>query len=179
MKLEAITIGEYLHLSEVERETYDFAVKYSVQAEARDVLKFGDITKKLFGEVKDWQQLFSEQDCFVKFLTKFDDKLLSLNVFDFFAFYRYVEKEVIRVSEIESILLGHDPSADEVAAGIDRFNKFGVSLQIDNLAKGNVWKWDKIRSLDYEYCLLKLAMDKAGNDFARDYQTILNSKTNG
>ena len=179
MKLPFITIGEYLHLDNEERKDYDFAIRYSEQSEAKDLLLFGDITKKTFGEVKDWQQLFTEKDYFVKFLTKFDEKLLTLDVFGFFAFYRYVESEVVRVSEVESILLSHEPTADEVAAGIDRFNKFGVALQIDNLAKGDVTKWEAIKQMPYEHCLLKLAIDKNSNDFQRDYQNLILNKRNG
>jgi len=179
MKLPFITIGEYLHLDSEERKNYDFAIRYSKQSEPKDILLFGDITKKTFGEVKDWQQLFSDKECFVKFLTMFDEKLLTLDVFSFFAFYRYVESEVVRVSEVESILLSHEPTADEVAAGIDRFNKFGVALQIDNLAKGDVTKWEAIKQMPYEHCLLKLAIDKNSNDFQRDYQNLILNKRNG
>jgi hypothetical protein len=176
MKLPFITIGEYCQLTNDERKDYDFAIKYSEQSEAKDVLLFGDITKKTFGEVKDWQQLFSDKESFVKFLTMFDEKLLTLDVFSFFAFYRYVESEVVRVSEIEQKLLSHEPTADEVAAGIDRFNKFGVAIQIDNLAKGDITKWEAIRKMPYEHCLLKLVMDKTANDFTRDYQELMLKK---
>jgi len=176
MKLESITIGEYCQLDEDEREVYDFAVKYSVQSEPRDVLSFGDITKKTFGEVKDWQQRFSSQDAFVKFLTHFEEKCLSLDVFSFFAFYRYVQSEVERVSLIESQLLAHEPTAEEQAAGLERFAKLGVGIQIDNLAKGKVWMYETIRALPYEECLFKLVLDKTNNDFQIDYQKVLNNK---
>ena len=180
MKLPFITIGEYCQLDNEERKDYDFAIRYSTQAEAKDLLLFGDITKKKFGEVKDWQQLYSEKDFFVKFLTLFDEKILTLDVFSFFAFYRYVESEINRVNEIEYNLLKHEATADEVAAGIDRFNQFGVLLQIDNLAKGNVLEWDNIKNLPYEYALAKLCIDKNSNDFQRDYQQIiLNKQRNG
>ena len=180
MKLPFITIGEYCQLTNEERKDYDFAIKYSEQSEAKDILLFGYITKKTFGEVKDWQQLFTDKESFVKFLTMFDEKLLTLDVFSFFAFYRYVESEVVRASEIEQKLLSHEPTADEVAAGIDRFNKFGVLIQIDNLAKGDPLKWDAVKQMPYEYGLAKLAMDKTSNDFQRDYQElILKKQKNG
>ena len=176
MKLPFITIGEYCQLNNEDRKDYDFAIKYSTQSEAKDILLFGYITKKTFGEVKDWQQLFSENESFVKFLTMFDEKLLTLDVFSFFAFYRYVESEVVRVSEIEQKLLSHEPTADEVASGIDRFNIFGVAIQIDNLAKGDITNWEVIRKMPYEHCLLKLVMDKTANDFTRDYQELMIKK---
>ena len=176
MKLPFITIGEYCQLTNEERKDYDFAIKYSTQSEAKDILLFGDITKKTFGEVKDWQQLFSDKESFVKFLTMFDEKLLTLDVFSFFAFYRYVESEVVRVSEIEQKLLSHEPTADEVAAGIDRFNVFGVAIQINNLANNQVWMWDTVKALPYEYGLLQLSLGKTSNDFQRDYQELMIKK---
>ena len=176
MRLQFITIGEYCQMAESDRVDYDFAIRYSEQAEPKDLLFFGDIIKKTFGEVKDWQQLFADKEYFIKFLAMFDEKLLLLDVFSFFAFYRYVESEVIRVSDIERKLLSHEPTADEVAAGLDRFNIFGVVIQIDNLAKGDILKWDKVRELPYEYCLIKLSLDKASNDFQKNYQELMNNK---
>lgn len=176
MKLESITIGQYCHLDEEQREIYDFAVKYSVQSEPRDVLNFGDITKKTFGEVKDWQQRFTEKDIFVKFITIFEKECLTLDVFDFFAFFNYVKSEVERVSTIEHQLLAYEPTPEEEAAGLERFAKLGVGIQIDKLAQGKVWKYNKVRSLPYEEGLFKLVLDKTNSDFQRDYQRILNAK---
>ena len=177
MKLKSINIGEYLHLSEDDKEAYDFALNYSLQAEARDLLSFGDITNKLFGEVKDWQQRFTESDVFVKFLTIYYPDSIKLNVFDFFAAYRFIENEVIRISEIETKLLKHEPSPEEEAAGLERFAQLGVGIQIDSLAKGQVWMYETIRALPYKECLFKMVLDKTNNDYQRDYQKVLMNKS--
>jgi len=176
MQLEAINIGEYLHLDPEQKEAYDFAVKYSKQCEPKDLLNFGDITKKTFGEVKEFQTMISSKDFFVKFLTYFDSKVISLNVFDFFAFYNYFIKEVEKVSLIENELLKHTPTHEEELAGLERFEKFGVGIQVDNLAKGQVWMYDTINKLAYEDCLFKMVLDKTSNDYQRDYQNILMRK---
>ena len=177
MKLNSINIGEYLHLSEEEKEMYDFALKYSEQAEARDVLNFGDITEKNFGEVKDWQQRFTESDVFVKFLTIYYPDSIKLNVFDFFAAYRFIENEVIRISEKEAKRLKHEPSPEEEAAGLERFSQLGVGIQIDSLAMGQVWMYETIRSLPYKECFFKLVLDKINNDYERDYQKVIMNKS--
>lgn len=177
MQLNSINIGEYLHLSEEERESYDFAIKYSEQAEARDILAFGDLTDKTFGEVKDWQQRFSEQDVFVKFLTNYYPESVGFDVFKFFAAFRFVEGEVLRVAEIEAKLLHHEPSIEEEAAGLERFAKLGVGIQIDSLAKGQVWMYETVRQMPYKECLFKMVLDKTNNDYQNEFQKVLLNKS--
>ncbi len=180
MELPSINIGEYLHISDPElKDKYDFAIKYSKQSEAKDILCFGDLTKKTFGEVKDLQQQFSEKDYFVKFITQCE-KLLYLDVFTFFAYYNYVINEVSRVNSIESQLLGHEANGDEINANIDKLNEMGVGIQIDTLALGQVWMYETIRGMNYEDCLYKLVLEKRRSDYQRDYQNImLNKSKNG
>lgn len=175
MQLESINIGEYLHLDPDKKEAYDFAVKYSKQCEPKDILNFGDIADKKFGEVKNFQTMVSSKDFFVKFLTYFDTKVIYLNVFDFFAFYNYFIKEVDRINLAESSL-AHKPTHEEEIAGIERFEKFGVGIQVDNLAMGQVWMYDTINNLPYKDCFFKLSYDKTSNDYQRDYQNILMRK---
>ena len=177
MKLNSINIGEYLHLSEEDKEEYDFALSYSVQAEARDVLSFGDITDKTFGEVKDWQQRFTEPDVFVKFLTNYYPQSINFDVFTFFAAYRFIENEVIRISEVENKLLKHEPSPEEEAAGLERFSQLGVGIQIHSLAHNQTWMRETVRQLPYKECLWTLVYDKTCSDYQRDYQKILMNKS--
>ena len=177
MQLDSINIGEYLHLSEEERESYDFAIKYSLQAEPRDVLNFGDLTDKTFGEVKDWQQRFSEQDVFVKFLTNYYPEAIEFDVFKFFAAFRFVEGEVLRVSELEAKLLYHEPTVEEEAAGIDRFSRLGVGIQIHSLAHNQTWMRETVRQLPYKECLWTLVYDKTCNDYQNEFQKVLLNKS--
>jgi len=176
MKLENITIGQYL--ASEDTEEYDFALKYADQAQARDVFGYGDMTKKKFGDVKDDQYLFAKPDALPKFVNKYGaDKLQGLNVFDFFAFYRYIGSQVERINNIENALLSHSATEDEQAAGLERFGKYSPVLQIDSLAGGDILKYQAVRELVYEDCLTKLALDKDRNDYQKDYQHIIARKT--
>jgi len=171
MKLPNIKLAEYLALDD--RIDYDFAIRYSKQCEARDVLSFGDMTKQSFGDVKDYQYLFTKDDCLNRFIDKYGAKRLKrLNVFDFFAFFRYMAEQVSRINRIENELLSHAPSGDEEQAGLDRFNRFGNMIQVDNLAQGKIWLYSTVRSIIYEDALFKLSLDKERADYQKDLQKI-------
>lgn len=175
MKIENITIAEYLALED--KEQYNFALKYAEEAQARDVLAFGDLVKKTFGEVKDYQYLFTKEDYIVRFVNLYGaEKLSHLSVFEFFAFIRYVCQQVERVTEIENKLLSHMPSNEEVDAGLDRFNKYGSFSQLNSLANGNILNFAEIRKLPYEDALTKLAYDKDVNEYQKDLNKVLTRK---
>ena len=175
MKLRNISIAEYIALDD--STEYDFAIKYALEAQAKDVMRFGDMTTKPFGLVKDYQYIFSKPNSLSKFVTKYGaKKLQGLSVFKFFAFFRYMVEQVERINKIENVLLSHTPGDDEVAAGLDRFNKFSSILQLDSLANGSLLDYSKIRALPYEDCLTKLALDKERNDYQKDYQNIMSRK---
>ena len=166
MKLRNITLSQFLILEGEELEQYRFALMYAKETQPRDVLGFGDITKKSLGDVKDYQYLFTKEDAISRFIEKYGcESLKLLSVFDFFAFYRYVSEQVERVNTIENALLSHDPSPDEMEAGLDGFAKFSAIIQIDNLAGGDVLKYNAIRALVYEDALTKLALDKEKSDY--------------
>jgi len=177
MKLSNITLAEYIALGADESEKYNFALKYAKESEARDVLGFGNITKKPFGDVKDYQYLYGKEDTLKRFIEKYGcDSLKLLSVFDFFAFYRYVCSEIERVNVIENQLLSHDPSPEEVEAGLEGFGRFSPIIQIDNLAGGDVLKYNDVRALVYEDALTKLALDKEKSDYQRRLTKVITRK---
>lgn len=178
MKLKNITVLEFCLLDEAERGTYEFAIKYSDITKAKDIFKIGDLTKKTFGEVKDYQTIASSKDAIIKF-TELLPESLNMNIFDYISGLNYIFEEVDRVNKIEQKLLSHEPTIEEVSAGIDRFAQLGVGIQIDNLAHGKVWLYETIRNLKYEDCLFKLLLEKLNNDYKKDYYKIITQKNNG
>lgn len=179
MKLRNITLAEFISLDSEQAEDYIFALKYCKESEPRDVLGFGDITKKPFGEVKDWQYLVSRPNAIDQAIKNIGyESIKLLSVFEFFAHYRYICSEVERVNVIENELLSYDPTPEEMEAGLDVFGKFSPILQIDSLAAGDVLKYNAIRQLPYEDALTKLALDKERNDYQRRFNKILTRKKN-
>lgn len=175
MRLPNITIAEYIAIED--KEEYDFALKYAEEAQSRDVLGYGDMTKKSFGEVKDYQYLFQKPDCLIRFVEKYGhDKLQNLSVFDFFAFFRYITGQIERITKIENQLLSYNSSADEAAAGLDRFAKYGNFSQLNSLAGGSILNFEAVRNIVYEDALTKLAYDKDMNEYQKDYMNVINRK---
>lgn len=175
MKLRKISFAEYISLED--HSEYDFAIQYADEVKPADVLKFGELTKHSFGEVKDLQYLFQKDDSLFRFVKYMNaDELGSLSVFDFFAFFKYISAQVGRVNEIENKLLSHYPSQDEEEAGLERFAKFSSLIQVDSLAGGKIYLYEKIRSMLYEDCLMKLSLDKERSDFQRDLQNVMKRK---
>lgn len=179
MKLRNITLVEFISLDSEQAEDYIFALKYCKESEPRDVLGFGDITKKTFGDVKDLQYILTKSDAIDRIMKNIGYESIKLmSVFDFFACYRYICSEIERVNTIENELLSHDPTPEEVEAGLEGFGRFSSILQIDSLAGGDVLKYKDVRALAYEDGLTKLALDKERNEYQRRFNKILTRKRN-
>ena len=177
MKLKNIKLVEFIALTHEEAEQYIFALTYSKEAEPRDVLQFGDITKKTFGEVKDWQYIVTKPDAIEQTIKNIGyESIKLLSVFDFFAGYRYICSEVERVNIIENELLSYEPTPEEIEAGLDVFGKFSPILQIDSLAGGDILRYNDVRNIPYEDGLTKLALDKERNDYQRRFNKIISRK---
>ena len=77
----------------------------------------------------------------------------------------FLKTEVEELNKLESEALGGSVSEIQKAAGIDRFEKYGPSLQIDSLAAGKVWKWEAVKKLDYWDCFLKLRLETERDEY--------------
>ncbi|MDD3645502.1 MAG: hypothetical protein PHR19_08255 [Bacteroidales bacterium] len=179
-----ISLIQYINSPDHIKEEYDIALMYSNYAtEPRDTLKIGPLTSQTFGKVKDIQTMYIKglwlKDT-INLLSELTGKALkeivSISVFDFFAQKAYLDAEIRRIVDTEGKLLAYTPTMEEEAAGLDRFNKFGVALQLDSLAGGDVLKWEEVRALPYEIAILKLVIDKTKNDYSKDLNDIIKAK---
>ncbi len=184
MKFLNISLIKYINSPNEVKDEYELALKYSDYSNRPvDNIGIGRLDSKTFGVVKDLQQQAKQGFClkeyidtFVQLSGKSIKEIVSIPVFDFFATKTYLDTEIIRINETEEKLLSHDSTFEEQAAGLDRFAKFGVSLQIDSLAGGDVTKWEAVRALPYEVAFLKLLMDKTKADFSKDYNDIMSKR---
>jgi len=140
-------------------EQLEFALKYSNSSKAKDGYKCGELVKRSFYEVKELQRLFSSDDNFFE-LIKFVIELFNIPknppLFDFFAFINFLKSEIEKVNDIEVNLIS------EVQSDIDPalFEPFGYLIQIDELAKGDILNYERIKALPYEVCFTKLLYEK-------------------
>jgi hypothetical protein len=178
MKLKAITYKEYKELPVELQGAYNFAFHYSHECEAKDTINFGKLHKKTFGEVKDIQETIrnsdaTKNDLFETIYCFFEKYFVTLNVFDYCAFFYYIVQEVESICKIESVALNVELDQVSTEAGVEVFEKFGALLQIDKLAGGDVTKYDTIRSMPYEYCLTKLALNATEYNYNKRRNEII------
>jgi hypothetical protein len=171
MKLANISFLEYYNLKD--RDDYNFALKYA-EIKERDLLNIGLFTSLSFGFVKDVQTEFNTNGFipwneffqFIHDLTGIHkNKLAIKKLFDLHAFRLYFYKQVEYINELEKNNLGHTSDPDEMAAGIEDFGKYGAFIQFDNLAKGDVLKYDQVRQIEYNVCFTKLLLDAERLEF--------------
>lgn len=169
--LKNITFDEYLCLEN--RDEYDFAIKYAIPfLESKDILNIGDFMQLEFGLIKDLQQDMSK-DMDWKKLTEYM-VLISGKPIEFFCklsllnvclFKNRIISELKRIIEIENIALHYDPTDEEIAAGIDSFNVFGVYSQLLFIAGNNPLNIEHVRKMKYEEAFVYMVYQKTKNDF--------------
>lgn len=168
-------LSEFLNIAnskdEEQKDAAFFAVKYSRKSKARDVYGIGKLTEKTFYEVKEIQRVFSSSfeesiNVAIDLCTERDP-----DVFDFFAHYNYIRKEIEQVNEREQSL-SYDPTKEEEAAGIGAFGKFGYFGQIRSIAKQYGWKLEYVKELPYPTAFTILLYDKEDADFNRRLMEI-------
>ena len=170
-------LSEFLNIAnskdDEQKEAAFFAVKYSRKSKARDVFGFGKLTARTFYEVKEIQRVFSSSfeesiNVAIDLCTERDP-----DVFDFFAHYNYIRNEIEQVNEREQ-LLSYEPTAEEEAAGIEAFGKFGYFGQIRSIAKQYGWTLEYVKALPYSTAFTILLYDKEEADFNKRLIKIRN-----
>lgn len=133
-----------------------------------------DIMQWPYGKVKELQIMFNEeitmrdipQILAFGFSTKKDGKVIDRRPEQYikekwhkvFQYYNHLVAEMKRILEREEIL-AYEPEADQVEAGIERINQFGVLATIDTLASGNVLLYDEIEAKPYYLIFAKLHLE--------------------
>jgi hypothetical protein len=133
-----------------------------------------DIMNWPYGKVKELQMMFQgeitmgdiPQLLAFGFSTRVDGKAKDRTPEEFiktkwhkvFQYYNHLTSELKRVIEREEIL-AYEPEADQVEAGIERINQFGVLATIDTLAQGNVLLYDEIEAKPYYLIFAKLHLE--------------------
>jgi len=185
IELDDITLKEYFELED--KEAYDFAIKYSKELynSPIDIFNAGDFTEMEFGLIKDLQYDFENGLTWMKLLEYISQisgkdikQIVQFRLLSICRFRNYLTDEIKRINEIEIKLLGHDPSPEEVQAGISEFNKFGSYGQIRKLAMDDVTKIKEVKKIKYSTCLMELYYQKTANEFQEAYYNIKYPKPN-
>lgn len=96
---------------------------------------------------------------------------------DAYAIAANYSEQLTAVCKMEADTLNKPPSNEQVAAGINMYNEFGVMNTIRALAKGDVLKVDEVLQRDYNTVYLWLKMAKVDSQYTDNYNAVLARKT--
>lgn len=181
--LKNIPFDEYLCLAD--RSEYDFAIDYAYKfKESKDIFNVGSFTQVQFGIIKDLQYdmaqgiLWDKMLEYMMLLTGKDIKeFCKLKLIDIIRFKNYIVDSVTEIARIESIALAYEPTDEEIAAGIESLNVYGVYNQLLSIALGDPLKIADVRKMKYEDAFVFLCNQKAKSDFERRLMELRNKPT--
>jgi hypothetical protein len=168
INVKDITFTEYMNLKD--KSEYDCYLEY---LKAEDIFCIGNFTDLSFGFVKDmqeyvncneltWNVYFKELHNLKNISAK---KLGSMSFFKIYKSLLYIIEQISSINKLESENLGHNPSSEEMQAGIEVFNKYKAFIQFDTLTRGDITKIEAIRKIEYNVCFTKLMYDADKNQF--------------
>jgi len=110
---------------------------------------------------------------YMMLLTGKDTKeFCKLKLIDIIRFKNYIVDSITEIARIESIALAYEPTDEEIAAGIESLNIYGVYNQLLSIALGDPLKIADVRKMKYEEAFVFLCNQKAKSDFERRLMEI-------
>lgn len=95
---------------------------------------------------------------------------------ELFSFVLWVKDSLEAIFNLEKEYLSNEPDADSINAGIRDFDELGEINTIDNLAGGDILKWEEVKRLPYHQVFDKLRKNTIENKFNKRYQKIIAEK---
>lgn len=158
------------------------------------ILRFGKASDKIgkwkskplielpFGLIKiDIPELLRKgkaEDIVIKILKhQYSDFELNYTQGEIIAFVLWVKNQIEFINKIENAYLHSEPEPELISSGVHLLDEFGVMVTIDNLAGGDILKYDKIKALPYFEVYQKLKMDKVHNEIKNRYEKIIIEKS--
>lgn len=173
--LPNIPYRDYYMLSGDEKHQYNAALRHGT-FEPVDIFEIGDYTELTFGRIKDIQfelntvgiswDFIMDQIAAIKSIEIKD--VAASGIFHLQQARMHMRDAIDFISNMEAANLGHRPSPEEVAAGIDMFEEFGVYSQYRTLTKGDLTKIDAIEKLPYNLCFTELKYLAKENIFIKN-----------
>ena len=80
------------------------------------------------------------------------------------------------IAEAEAIHLKSTPTSEQLRAGLNMFDEFGIMNTVDSLASGNILNYDKVLKIDYNTVFIKLKMLKFASQYKENYAKIMSKK---
>ena len=167
-----IPYGIYETLSENDRFQIDFIIEYG-NIESKDYFSSIPLEEREFEFVKEMMQYFDDGkfDEIVKMLfglPEYDVKTISMApAWKVIVTLKFITGKIAKLSTIENKMLtplNPDGKYDDYLAQVD-FSMFNTEyIQVRDLAGGDILKFDEIRKLPYNKCLVELIYKQKQSD---------------
>lgn len=102
-----------------------------------------------------------------------DVNLNAVSGNDYMAFLLWIKSQLEFIFAIELNYLSTDPDPKMVAAGLHKLNELGELPVLDQLAQGDILKYDLIEALPYFKVYEKLKLDKITGEISKSYEEII------
>jgi len=81
-----------------------------------------------------------------------------------------------KILDDEAATLTAKPDQDQITAGVDMFQQFGVMNTVKALANNDVTKYAEVLEIEYNTVFVHMRMNKVQNDFNDNYSKVLEQK---
>lgn len=145
-------------LSLINQSDFNFLVKNGKRSSKILNFDFESVIYFKWGFLKETlPELFASNDFEKLFLLALKDRGINLflndiqniDIVEAMGFILWIIDELKSIRELESNYLSSDPDVKLIQAGIHKLNQFGINNTLDNLAKGDILKYNEIRNLPY------------------------------
>ena len=178
-KIDGITVRQYNNL--IDTSEADEWIKYS-KLFKEPVNNFGlkELEKLTFIEVKDFQQSLADGMSILDTITLLDKlklKYLDTELFKVSQQFYWIVEQIEAINDKESkTLSGSGSTSDQIDAGIEVFEKYGIYTQVISLAEYHKVLPEVIEQREYNRCFIELLYLKDKHDYQKRYNDIINAK---
>ena len=168
-------------LSNIQQEDFNFLVKNGKRSSKLLNFDFESLIYLKWGLLKEvLPDLFSKNDFEQLFFLMLKDRGLhpfyidvqNIDVNKAMSFILWMLDEMKTIRDLESMYLRSDPDVKLLQAGINKLDQFGLMNTLDNLAKGDILKYDSIRQLPYNVVFDKQYMEVVKSDIEKKLSKI-------
>lgn len=145
-------------LSKISQDDFNFLIKNGKRSSILLNFDFESLIYLKWGLLKETlPDLFAKNDFEKLFYLMLQDRkqfvffvdVQKIEINKAMSFILWIIDELKTIRELESNYLRSDPDVKLLQAGINKLDQFGLMNTLDNLAKGDILKYDSIRQLPY------------------------------
>lgn len=168
-------------LSQITQKDFDFLIKNGKRSSILLNFDFESLIYLKWTTLKEvLPELFAKNNFEELFYLMLKDRGVNLFKVDIqnieinkaMSFILWIIDELKSVNELEKAYLTSDPDVKFLQAGGNNLNKFGLMNTLDNLAKGDILKYDLIRQLPYNVVFDKQYLEVTKSEIEKKLSKI-------